>query len=169
MKKFNDLTLKGQKMRIVKDAIAQIKNKVIIPTEGDYMILNYHGDLIDIQKILKLKKKDTCQACAKGSIFAACVLNTNKVNRKDEFDSEWFQKAKLSKWFSALELDMIETAFETSVVKDSTGSLETAGFYTNYRTELGDKCVAFGEKYKTSRGRLLGILNNVLKNGSFKP
>lgn len=168
MKKFKDLTIKGQKMRIVRDAILQIEKGIVTPKQGSYMNLNYFGKLKDFQKILQLGEKYTCEACAKGSLFASCVLNTDKVKvGKDAIDFEGFQKKKLSKWFSKGELDMIETAFEGAVVEDSDGILRGSGDTIHGLTKIADKCIKFYQKYGNSTRRLLAILKDIQKHGSF--
>lgn len=178
MKKFEDLSLKGQKMRIVKDAISQIEGKKFLPKEGTYLQFLQEDDLSyypsEYESIQKTIQKRNCECCAKGAIFASCILNINKVKGKDAFNDESFMKSKLKKWFTALELDMIEAAFETEVISNTDSKLEEFGeddygSITTVLTELGKKCVKFGEKYKSPKGRLLGILNNILKNGEFKP
>jgi len=185
MKAFKELTVRGQKMRIVRDAISQIQKKVIVPKNGDYLTLTDNKSIQErddyffsrkarnIQKILLKGQPNTCQACAKGSLFASCVISTNNVYTiKHEYDDEKFQKKKLHKWFSDLELDMIETAFEERVIADSERKLAKYNGYgekTERKTELGIKCSKFGKLYKKPDKRLLAILENILKNGSFKP
>lgn len=182
MKDFKDLTLRGQKMRIVRDAIAQIGTRVVVPRKGTYMNVfgyssyHYKADTDgkeSLQKILRQGKEDTCVACAKGSLFASCVLNTNRVyTNVDDFSEEYFQKKKLKKWFSVLELDMIEAAFEKKVVVDDEQLLyiyKKDGSTRERKTQLGKDCIAFGRQYRTEKARLLAILENILKHGRFKP
>lgn len=192
MKKFEECSIKTQKKRIVQDAIAQIQNKTFRVSNGNYMIINneYHHNKnnqpkgkISIKDILLKQEKNTCTVCAKGAIFAACVLNVNKVYLKDHYSEEEFQKGKLKKWFSPLELDMIETAFERTIIVDTDECLEEGNeYYYNQGDEenpifeeekvlsmLGRKCIKFGKKYKSDKNRLLAILNNILINGEFKP
>lgn len=174
-KKFNELTRREQKMKIVKDAIFQINKGLITPSEGKYFefkkISTYEqlGEENSLQVLLKRGNK--CVACAKGSLFASCVINVNKVGRSYDVDEEEFQKEKLKKWFSALELDMIETAFEGRVVTDSKGRLEEGGNAWTFAdvTQLGQKCISFGEQYKSVKNRLLVILENIKKFGKFTP
>lgn len=170
MKEFKDLTIRGQKMRIVKDAIQQINERTFTPKHGSgYFNLDGYYGHTSIQKLLKIKDFH-CEGCAKGAIFASCVLNVNRVKTSDDYTSENFQKRKLRKWFDPLELDMIETAFENGVVIDSTNTLlETDSSYNCSRSELGNSCIKFGSRYKNPKTRLLAILNNILENGQFKP
>lgn len=92
-------------------------------------------------------------------------MNVNKVTNKDFFYYECFQKDKLKKWFSAKELDTIETAFEMDVIGDSTDSLNGI----RDLTKLAKDAIKFGKKYKTNELRLLGILKNIIKYGEFTP
>lgn len=170
-KQFEELkTKRAQKMRIVQDAINQINIGQIIAGTGNYFTWNSPDSLpkgkFSIQKALKADNK--CQCCAKGALFAACVIETNKVNSQQNFRSEYFQKEKLSKWFSAGELDTIECAFEKGVVFDTEHILRAGDIYSN-KTSLGKNAIKFGKRYKTNKERLLKILENIKLNGSFKP
>lgn len=176
MKKFEQLTLKGQKMRIVRDAIKQIKSRVVIPNGGSYLSNLCSGHRFNsskgsLQAFLQ-KPGNSCQACAKGALFASCVLNVNKVNIDGRIGTERFQKKKLRDWFTPEELDTIEAAFENRVVADSAKVL-TAGIRDCWgdrpRTALALKAISFGNRYRSNKNCLLAILNNILKNGSFKP
>ncbi len=183
-RKFENMSKQNQKMRIVEDAIAQIQLGKIIPTNSEYFrLLTTKRNQYDksryeyknkqsIQEILALPKV-TCEACAKGALFAACVIDTNEVNGKDLKGGEDFMKDKLSKWFSPLELDMIETAFERTVIVDTTNSLQDRD---TIETKLGMKCIKFGIKHGgdlyediDSSKLMLAILNNILIHGEFKP
>lgn len=111
LKKFKDLTLKGQKMRIVRDAIVQIEMENWEPKTGVYMEFNSDvpedqlddkddfgmvtweekimDENLDLQKVLKSGIE--CEVCAKGALFASCVLSTDKVKGRDDFGDEGFQ------------------------------------------------------------------------------
>lgn len=160
LKDFEELSIPLQKRRIVKDAITQIRAGIIVPAQGDYFTLLSNSEFKDLQKILKLKQEETCEACAKGTLFAACVLNVNKVKKNEAIGDEKFQKRKLKKWFSPLELDMIETAFEGEEIVDSTNKITP---------EMREACVNFGEEFYDPKERLLAILENILENKVFKP
>lgn len=173
-KKFEELKSKrAQKMRIVQDAIDQIKIGQIIVTRGSYFNFEdpnlFSFPKFSLQK--KLKQGEKCECCAKGALFASCVLETNKVNSQQEYTEESFQKNKLKEWFSPLELDKIEAAFETVVIADSEGVLEKKNKISGETnpTNLGKKAIKFGKKYEDNTERLLAILSNIKINGSFKP
>ena len=171
-KKFETYSLQTQKKKIVEDAILQIQLKKYKPKEGVYFRLESISKQHELlsNPVIKLAKTDSlqesilsqdtqCTVCAKGGLFASCVAKTNQVYGYKS--SEPFMKKKLSTWFKALELDMIEASFEGCRMVDSTKQI---GYGSNL-----DKCLKFYAKYKTDKGRMLAILNNILKNGEFKP
>jgi hypothetical protein len=168
MKPFKQLGLRGQKRRIVKDAIEQIKTGVVTPWSGKYFTMNFYNlenkssySSYSLQKILKEGIEDTCDACAKGALLASCVLNVNKVRTDDPISENRFISNKLSKWFEVGELDAIEAAFERDIIHDQTDIL--------YGTSLGKKAINFGNRFNDDKKRLLAILKNILKHGKFKP
>lgn len=181
--KFNKLTKQEQKIKIVKDAIKQIKIGLFKPKKGTYIrfpdYFLWDGD--NLQELMQRGKK--CQVCAKGALFASCVLNVNKVYGRDNFANEEFEKKKLRKWFSAAELDTIECAFEKHVLQDSARVLNTKyecnidiwdGGITRYDSigtlsPLAEKAIAFGKRYSKTPDRMLAILRNIARHGSFKP
>lgn len=167
LKPFEELTIPQQKKRIVKDAISQIIINNIEPTEGTYLRFNSFPNLKESLQHTISSGENKCTACAKGAIFASCVLNVNKVYGKDPYGEEYFMKKKLIKWFTPLELDMIETAFEMGVISDDENKLEHPDSFDLY--DLGEKCIKFGERYKNPKNRLLAILNNILENKVFTP
>lgn len=137
MKQFKDLTLKGQKIRIVKDAISQIKIGKILPSMGDYFSVLEEWKTNDLQK--ELLGDNKCEACAKGSLFAACVINVDKVKISDPLNSNSFQVRKLKKWFPKNELDLIEAAFELEDI-----------WYGKNDADL-KKAIRFGKRFKSSK------------------
>lgn len=169
---FEFLSIKQQKKRIVKDAIKQIEIENFKPKCKVYISFkNYIFSNEDLKSVIK-SKKNPCKCCAKGAIFASCVMSINKVKAGDDFHSESFIKRKLIKWFGELELDMIETAFEKRVIADTTCSLLISkdGLYNGYdNTDIAKKCIKFGRLYKEDKERMIAILKNILKNETFKP
>ena len=158
-------------MKIVEDAIIQIKNKNFRPANGyGYLRIDdkYNKKNVSLKNILGTSD-GRCTCCAKGAIFAACVINVNEVKTCDSYTDEQFQKKKLKTWFTALELDTIETSFERDVIEDSTNSLSMICLegYKYYNSELANRAIEFGKKYTTPEKRLLAILYNILENGSF--
>lgn len=180
-REFSDLSVKEQRRRIVLDAIKQINTRKVKVKAGHYMSIikgnlsegeidtHNFGEGLNLQTLLKEKKKPVCQVCAQGSLFAACVLNVNKVKTNENIQGHFFQEKKLRKWFSYLELCMIETAFEGVVIRDNMDTLGGEGSRYVGASKLGKKCITYGRKYSTPKKRLLAILKNILRNGKFKP
>lgn len=174
--KFNDLSLQEQKMRIVQDAIEQITLGVIVPTTGDYMTMYKDAGIEEVNiKLLLEKKLAKCECCVKGALFMSCVFNVNEVTTQEKYSNgalayreEPFMKQKLSKWFSPLELNMIETAFEGDVIRDETNELHDDGEFN----DLAYTCMSFCndiEDPADDSEKMLMILNNILQYGEFKP
>lgn len=167
-KQFSELTVHEQKLRIVKDAIAQIKAGTLVATECVYFqFRSFPHELaltIDLKTVL-LNNKTKCEVCAKGALFAACVTNVNEVSVDDDISTNGFQRDKLSKWFKELELNMIEAAFENSVINDGYGLKGTEEYDED---SLAFVCVNFNVSSSPEK-RMLAILENILKYGYFNP
>lgn len=110
-----------------------------------------------------------CQVCAKGFLFLEAVNMgvVLKDNRISDFVSngeyvcsrEDNTLSEALKYWDKDQLDLIETAFECCAF----GKWDELG-------GEGERAIIFGRKYKTDRGRLRGILKNMLKNdGYFRP
>jgi hypothetical protein len=165
---FNVLSKAEKRIAIAKDALAQIKQKKILPTTGFY--LNIPGQWDNENSLQKeIKKKDFyCHCCAKGALFVSCVKQVNEVRMFEDWEDERFQKDKLKDYFSVLQLDMIEAAFEGMVIADSAKKLEYYEKYTK-NTPLGLKCIKFTQGLNAEE-RMEKILNNIIKNnGYFRP
>jgi len=136
---FNALSKSEKRIAIAKDALVQIKTKKIIATNGHYLsILSGFKNEDSLQKKID-SKGFSCQCCAKGALFISCVRQVNQVNMTDNWSDERFQKSKSKDYFSVLQLDMIETAFEGQLIQDSTGELEERMSGRAKNTPLGKK------------------------------
>lgn len=172
MENFNKLTVKEQRLKIVEDAITQIRKQLFRPTRGKYLTF---GEAVRNEESLKdimEQEHVVCECCAIGAIFAACVLSVNEVYGRDDYNDGDFESKKLEKWFEAEQLDLIEFAFEGLPVRDTNHKLVNPGAALVDRTpytEIGNKARAFFLKYCDDKKRMLAILNNILENdGEFK-
>lgn len=150
--------LQRKRVRVCKNALAQIRAGRLRPIRGFYINIRANALKDDLKSQLKGVK---CDVCATGALLVARVLlNDNVEKAKDiRFDLEYLSYKdyyvsyddptdKLTDLWSIEELKNIEAAFE--------------GF--------GQANQEFFYRYKTIRGRLIGILNNMIKNnGSFLP
>ena len=162
---FNALSVKEQRIWIIRDALKQIKNGKFIPTQGTYLehvFDDENTDFTDKSLQVELVAAEECECCAKGALFASCVLNNNKVKTSINYTESPFIAKKLKKWFSSEELDMMEIAFE---VDDEVGG---STFYIKHPA-LADACLNFGDRFDSSEERLVEILKNTLKYGQFDP
>lgn len=143
-KSFNRLSLPKQRLAIARDALAQLKAKKFIATEGMYLEMTGRFQVVN-QKNLTREK---CEACAVGSALASLVRLRNKFNEivvdKDDCYSN------LHTFFGLDELRLIEATFE--------------GWFCNSAAS------AFYSRYKTPQNRAIAIFKNIIKNnGTFKP
>lgn len=169
---FNRLSKAAKRVALAKDVLEQIKAKRYSPTSGVYVEVNAteaaeefglsNLDDLEANKAL-LTGMASCTVCAKGALFMSHVMKTNdctidQANNSDDSDSIG---DRLDDIFDRDQLDLIESAFE----RDSN---HCSG--TDNSDDLVDKAVDFGYKYSNSDKRLIGIMNNIIKNkGIFKP
>jgi hypothetical protein len=175
-KKFYKLTKAQQRVHIAKDVLLQLKSKKFIASKGCYISSNELENKINEHDSIELKSLlptiASCEVCAKGSLFLSEVMNRNdfKVGRDEEdFNTIGISKIsrRLNDIFTDNQLDLIETAFEKRVIVDDNNYLQ--GHFGDY-TNVANKAIEFGEKYKTDNDRLVAILKNLISNkGAFKP
>lgn len=170
---FAKMPANEQRVAIAKDAIMLLNNRHANATPLTYFEIKYDGDgEVFMDKQLNEHLGDvTCDVCAKG------VLLLSHIARFDNFSIGYcgrssvgngFIFSRIGSIFKTDQLDMIESAFEGSVIEDSSGSLlSEMGHIAN---EKGRLCIAFGEQYDDNTERLLAILQNIIDNdGEFVP
>lgn len=182
---FKSKTKAQKRVLIAKDVIAQIQAKKIRASSGDWVANEVMNDLyniaiwdesekISVQKLLLAKASGECSCCALGGLMVSCTLFTNKEtleNYHERFASELgylvdadekFDNG-LNKIFSRQQLQLIEIAFEG-------GEGYFIPCYTNLPERLTYKATEFHDSFDNSKDRLIGIMENIIKNkGTFKP
>lgn len=157
---------------IIKDVLATIKLRKIIPSEGYYVNLdnvrsytNTKGELMSskqFQKTVKtvLNKRRSCNACALGSIFLTTVAKKNNfVPKFQNYIERSDIVGYLTDYFSKEQLDLIEGYFE--------GYFPECSKSINSRTHHMN--MSGIEKY-SAKDRLKIICENIIRNkGYFKP
>jgi hypothetical protein len=125
--------------------------------------------------------KKTCQVCAVGALFLSTVAMKNKFEFKldpDGIDLDFSVKDLINRLlpvFPAEQLFLIENAFETgggsfSTPYDSKYFLGLTDLQIEDLAPSNAAAIKFGSKYKTDKGRLKAILNNIIANdGEFIP
>ena len=173
MKTFSRLSKDQKRVAIAKDVLEQVRLKRIIATEGSYVGLTLVQSEIGTQ-LQDLLPKKKCKCCGLGSCFVSLVRMENKfvvkedyVDGQDSYIEKGDFQSRLRKYFSQMQLDLIETAFEgTPLYRNSyTGSPQW------------EKAVDFNHKFgesdhtpKQQEKCLVGIMENIIENkGTFKP
>ena len=163
-----------KRVLVAQDVIAQIKAKTLIPSSGDwvYILDKYEPAYEASLRETVLNKEVECNCCALGGLFLSCTLFNNKVKVGDVsptfgeygfLDSTIYAEKKFSNGlntiFSNEQLKLIEVAFECG-----------CGAFYEDDVKDGEKAAKFGSRYNTEKGRMIGIMNNIIKNnGTFIP
>jgi hypothetical protein len=186
VKPFSRLTKAEKRVAIAKDVIDQIKLKTIRIASGEYCTITLDGSVKgkdELQKAFQKGKVKECKVCAMGALFIGDILKRDnfKLNsgnftpgESGRFEEDGFANVysstiekKLDDYFTAEQLRLIEAAFEEELISSSNTNLRDKN---GFETPIVEKAVKFGKKYKTDRGRLIGILENLIKNkGEFIP
>ena len=170
-KAFKSLSAAKKRIAIAEDVIASLNTKQLTAATGDYIQLDNLSKDDDFQTALALGQK--CTVCALGGLFTCAVKVKNAIETHDVDDSNYRDqeiKDYLDGIFTRDQLCLIESAFERKNHMDD-GNNETEDEHGNvvYREPL-KSAIEFGSKYKTDKGRMIAIMQNIIKNGgTFKP
>ena len=180
--KWKSLTKAEKRVFIAKDVIKQIGKKKIIAknTNGYYSTTEFQEAFdklagkeilttkVELQTVFKNTKQ--CTVCAQGALLLSDILQRNRCKISyedfDKIDEREFIKSRLRSYWSQLQLELIETAFEESIMRYMIPGLNI---------KLYDEAAYFGIKTNTSGNynadkRLVAIMKNIIKNkGTFKP
>lgn len=128
---FKNLSNKEKRVAIAKDVLSQLDLKRIKAESGTYLVT----------------EDDRCTCCALGSlVVASCSLKDKSIHNMESFDD---CKDHLKKYFSTMQLNLIESAFEYDY---------DCGYDFSKAAQLSDK------------KRLKMIMKNIIKNnGKFIP
>lgn len=189
------LTKAQRRMRVIKDAIAQIKLNTYVARSGDYVVLGSKlrskilmpgSDALknpdeSMQKILQKLPKKACNVCAQGAIFLSFIRLENKVTVGETVYGEWSYSDKIvdttKSLFTSRQLYLIEQYFELWNAPQDNLSLTTSSSIIGWYQKQAIFKKYFGkttpdEDFITDNDemRLLAILENMMKhNGLFKP
>lgn len=183
---FNKLTKPQKRVQIAKDVLAQLKIGFLKAKTGVYTdsksldrifqkINNtYDLDQSNLSNLLNVEVKDifdkdkSCTVCGIGSLFVCAVKRLDKLKLKDLFnDADIAQSdvhSYLSKYFSLLQLNLIESAFEG-------GEFLNSPYYDNIKAvSQSEKAVSYFDGQRiNSTEKLKAIMNNIVENnGTFK-
>lgn len=174
---------------IAKDVIRlldrkQIKSSNDVPScyvDSEQFI--YHKPMAkprSLQRAIKLKSYRPCQVCALGALFVSYVDQANGVMTNEPLNDLRTIYAKLRPYFSDKQLALIETAFETRVMRnrDELDPAKTGSFLSipdsdtpyggNYA--VAQKAARFGMQFEKREDRIRAIMKNIIDNdGKFRP
>lgn len=173
-KPWSRLSKKAKRIRIAEDVLMQLDSGKFIASGGYFNIYNVNGysDRTQVQTLLKDESNGVrCAGCAKGAIFAAMVLETNSLTLKRSFSmvSSTMLDTKNLLEFTRNQLDLIETAYEGVVIKQTNRDLDNS--------PAKKEAIRFNSRYNDTEGLikirekcLRGIMRNIIKNeGYFIP
>jgi len=162
---------------IARDVLAQLKAKVIIPTQGFWAEDSKLGDFDSAVNLLPQYGNDPscsirdfalgitkCKCCALGSIFlsTARIFDNMKVDMGTDCPSAVFEdlgSSPLSNYFLIAQLELIESCFEGG-----------DGMYSPDEDESWTLAVGYKQQYPNATKRLTAIMENILRNkGTFCP
>ena len=162
---------------IARDVLAQLKAKVIIPTQGFWASDSKLGDFDSAVCVLPQYGNDPscsirdfalgitkCKCCALGSIFlsTARIFDNMKVNVDSDCPSDIFEdlgSSPLSNYFLVAQLELIESCFEGA-----------DGMYSPDEDESWTLPMGYKQQYPNAAKRLTAIMENILRNkGIFAP
>lgn len=175
--KFEALSKAEKRVAIAKDVIAQVKAKQMKAATG-YGYVAFDSAVTAkpdqcLYEVVDKNRKD-CFVCGIGALFCSALKLKNKFDVADlgyhsyeesgsvEIDeiSHGTVAKYMKPWFSELQLDLVETAFEgytTGLVWDMDG--DTAERISSFCGNEGD-----------ADARLVAIMQNIVdNNGTFKP
>lgn len=178
-----------RRVLIAKDVIEQIKNKLIIAEQGEFVQIKYDPINFTRNRGIReaiIEKEAKCTCCALGSLMVSCTLFNNHYTVGDLFsntdDNHFSQlgdvlfikkqslKNGLDKYFSKSQLRLIEIAFESG-----------NGYFGNSERRF---CPIFKLKFSkqeklaeemfshiiSPEKKLISVMKNIIKNkGKFIP
>ncbi len=171
----------AQRVAVAKDVLKNIELKFYKATTGEYFSIEALEEDIKVKDAPKqfnetigvLRDKGAyCDVCGIGSCFVSLVNLGNNITTSHVVgtNTEIYQmsigdskmRPLLRKVFEPSQLSLIEQAFEMEWHYSDGEDMDDG--------ENTGNAVRFGEKYKTDKGRLIAIMNNIIKNkGTFIP
>lgn len=167
--KFEKMSKTKKRIEIAKDCLLRIKIKQFDLSTRGYTIngiFQYGKYNQSVKDVVNSKKMPECSVCAKGLMFLSYVGRVNDCILDEVEDSTYYESktmTKLNEIFSMVQLDLIETAFECSVIHDEY-------YYNNRYRKLFDQSIIYAKQFNSREGRLISICKNIIKNnGKFDP
>lgn len=155
-KTFSEMTRLEKRIEIAKDVIASVHSKKYVAEQNTYLSLSSRTESCIDYTLDNIKQPHViCNVCAIGSMFVSDVLKTDKLKKSFGFHHSSMVKT-LSNIYSERELRILEMCFEGNDVHDM--------FVEENETQLRKDARNFRGQFNTPRKRLLGIMENIVKN-----
>lgn len=169
-KSFGRLNARQKRVAIAKDAIKQIEAEQVRMVRGNFITGLYWDSEInpELDSPAEFGKAQlnaetlTCQACAVGAAVVSGIrlFNRRRINRYGAHENA---VTILGEWFSAVQVAMIETAYEHG-----------HGWFSEHSSEATDeelrRARSFGRQFRSDHKRALAIFQNIVRHkGTFVP
>jgi len=180
---FKRASKRQKRILVAKDAIEWVKLGLFDPVQGTYFEVERVG-LNDRpsefwkesppkqlhEQILERVDEDSncCRACGIGGLLVAKCMRFDEVEVKTDLDVNFALPQRacstgLEDLFSREQLAMIEVAFEV-------WKRPVMSAFAKLAESERIAAARFGGRFKSSKTRFIGIMNNIIKNdGTFKP
>jgi hypothetical protein len=164
--KFGGMTPAQQRVAIASDALAWLAAGALVAEQGTYVTRVADPDQWnnDIDAIAQLRDQQLgpCSVCGLGALFLAKAVRFDDVTGEDFLTlRREVVGVKLGNHFSAVQLTLIESAFEMMDLQCEPGLLA----YEDLRP-----AIEFGSMHEDDGVRLKAILENIIENrGEFRP
>lgn len=153
---FKQANAAKKRMMIACDVLKSLRAGILDVTRGTYCMFYDHEDTETVEDYFMAEKQ--CTACAIGSMFLANVLRRKRAS-KVALTNDFECHDRLERYFSRLQLGLIESAFE---MQNMVSGMPT--------TPDIDGAIEFGQNYPNNDQRLEAIMENIIANkGEFKP
>lgn len=155
----------AKRVAVARDALAWLRAGALQAETGNYVKPFQELPIytLDGHKQLRDVVFGETTVCALGALFIAHVVRFDDCTVAEYAHSRLQQRnlieTKMKGTFEPKELELIESAFEC-------GDLT----YLSWPKKTVDDAIAFGNRYRSARNRLVAILENIIANeGNFRP
>lgn len=160
---FEKLPPQCQRMAIAEDVLLQIEAGAYKPLTMTYIDLDLTDDHADQPQRAELEASESCHVCALGALAVSCMLGTDR-KRPDGYLKLGIHELLMG-IFSSWQLDLIESAFETSPMGRFAVQARDARMGGSVDLSPAEKAISFGKRFRSNKDRLQAIMRNILDNG----
>lgn len=175
--------MRSRAIAVARDVIAQL-NKTsggYTPSTGTYLFSEYTLDTSkeagDLQEHLPALQEIGCTVCALGAallskarLYDAVPVTTLRLGGDGAFSDSLYANRQvcaenLADVFSEDQITLIESAFECSDMRRKPEDCEWREWMERSIPRDIAAAIAFGQKFRSHRQRMMGIMENIINNG----